>query len=94
MSVYNPNTWVNNQQPALNATNLNHLEAGVESAHIELEALVSGVSVVGDPIKVAAATQADHAVSVDKATQNTIGGVKVWVDDTDPLNIIGYIDAR
>jgi len=88
MSTYVPSTWVNNQIPALNATNLNHLEGGVQSAHNEIEDLTTGATKAGH------AVTADHAVTVDKATQTTVGGVKVWVDTTDPLNIIGHIDAR
>ena len=88
MSVYVPSVWVNNQIPALNATNLNHLEGGVQAAHVEIENLVTGATKAGH------AVTSDHAVTVDKATQTTVGGVKVWVDTTDPGNIIGHIDAR
>ena len=88
MSVYVPSTWVNNQQPALNATNLNHMEAGVESAHIEITELVTGATKAGH------ATIADHATTVDPGTQTTVGGAKIWVDSTDVDNLVGHIDAR
>jgi len=94
MGTYTPSTWVNNQQPALNATNLNNIEAGVSQAHEELNDLVIGTSTEGNPTSVAQAKAANHAVTVDKATMTTVGGVKIWVDSTDPANIIGYIDAR
>jgi len=82
MSTYIPTDWRNNQEPYINETNLNHLEAGVESAHVEIEEIVSGAVTVG------------HAATVDKATQTHVGGALIWVDTTDPLNPIGHIDAR
>ena len=88
MGTYIPSTWINNQIPAINATNLNNIEGGVDSAHSELNDIVSGATAVGK------ATNAEHAVTVDTATQTTVGGAKIWVDTTDPLNIIGHIDAR
>lgn len=36
MTDYAPTTWVNGGTPAINATNLNHLEDGVEAGHNEL----------------------------------------------------------
>jgi len=88
MSVYIPTTWLNNSTPSINANNLNHLEAGIASAHTEIENLVSGVTPVGHSLT------ADHAVTVDPASETEIGGARVWVDSTDPGNIVGYIDAR
>ncbi len=88
MSTYTPTVWANNLDPAINADNLNKLEAGVNSAHVEIEQLVDGT------VSVAKADLATHAISVDVATQTTIGGARIWVDSTDPLNIIGHIDAR
>ena len=88
MSTYVPSTWVNGQQPAINAVNLNHLEAGVTAAHVEIEELVTGATKAGH------ATTSDHAITVDVGTQTTVGGAKIWVDTTDPLNIVGHIDAR
>ena len=88
MSTYSPTTWVNNLNPAINADNLNHLEAGVSAAHAEIQEIVDGA------VKVGKAVLADRAITVDKATQTTVGGAKIWVDTTDPLNIIGHIDAR
>jgi len=88
MSTYSPTTWVNNLDPAINADNLNKLEAGVSSAHIEIEQLVDGTTKAGK------AVMADHAITVDLATQFEVGGARIWVDSTDPANIIGHIDAR
>ena len=88
MSTYIPTAWKNGQEPYINAFNLNHLERGIESAHEEIEELVDGT------VKVKAAERADSAVTVDVATQTTVGGAKIWVDETDPDNIIGYIDSR
>jgi len=88
MSTYVPTEWKNGQDPFINAFNLNHLERGIESAHEEIEEIVDGTVVV------AKATLADKATTVEVATQTTIGGAKIWVDETDPNNIIGYIDSR
>ena len=88
MSVYIPTQWRNGQEPFINAFNLNHIEAGIESAHQEIQELVDGTVPAGK------ATTADFAITVEKATQTHIGGAKVWVDDSDQSNIIGYIDAR
>ncbi len=88
MSVYVPVVWRNGQDPYINAFNLNHLENGVKTAHEEIEQLVDGT------IKVKAADRADTATTVDVATQTTVGGAKIWVDESDPNNVIGYIDSR
>ena len=88
MSQYIPTQWKNGQSPYINAFNLNHMEAGIESVHKELD------DVVGGTTPVANATRAQSAATVDKATQTHIGGAKIWVDDSDPANPIGYIDAR
>lgn len=34
--MYTPTTWVNGSTPALNATNLNHIEQGIADASFEL----------------------------------------------------------
>ncbi len=83
-----PTVWVNNTSPSLNARNLNHLEAGIQAAHNEIDDLVTGATSVGHT------TTSDRAVTVDTATETEVGGAKIWVDETDPANIIGHIDAR
>jgi len=88
MSVYIPTNWVNNTTPAINEDNLNHLEAGVQTAHREIEELIDGTT------KAAKAARADSSATVDVGTQTITGGAKIWVDDADVNNIIGYIDAR
>ena len=88
MSVYVPTVWVNNQAPSINAANLNHMESGVYYAHIEIEQLVTG------EIKCGHAILADNAISIDNATQTTIGGARIWVDSTNVNAVIGYVDAR
>lgn len=37
--AYTPNTWVNGTTPALNATNLNKMETGIDDAHDAIVAL-------------------------------------------------------
>jgi len=84
MSNYLPTIWKNNVNPALNATNLNHLEAGVKNAHDEIEDMITGATPVGH------ATQALVARSVDPATRLTVGGVYMWVD-TSGTTPVGYL---
>lgn len=88
MSTYVPTEWKNGQEPFINAFNLNHLEVGVEAAHKEIEQLVDGT------VKAKYATLADKATEVGVGTEFKVGGAKIWVDQTDPDNIIGYIDSR
>lgn len=78
MSVYVPTEWVNDQVPAINATNLNHIEEGIKTAHEEIESIVDGSTII----------------KVPPASETELGGVRLWVDDSDPGNIIGYIDSR
>lgn len=85
MSKYEPTSWNNASPPFVNASNLNKLEAGIESAHTEIEEIVDGT------VKVVA-IHADSAVTVDYATQTHIGGAKMWVDDTTDI-VQGFIDA-
>jgi len=87
MSTYIPSVWKNNVDPALNPTNLNHLEAGTESAHEEIEDMVSGATPVGK------ASVATIATSVDKATRLNLGGILMWVDTSNPDNPIGFIET-
>ena len=87
MSVYVPTVWKNNTTPSINATNLNHLELGVEKAHVEIAQFVTGEVAVGH------ATTANVALSIDAANRISIGGILMWVDETDPSNPIGYIEV-
>jgi len=87
MSTYIPTVWKNNVDPSLNPTNLNHLEAGTESAHEEIEDMISGATSVGR------ATIAMVANSVDKASRLNLGGVLMWVDTSDPNNPIGFLET-
>lgn len=36
MTIYNPIGWVNDSPPPINASNLNHMDAGIVSAHVEI----------------------------------------------------------
>jgi hypothetical protein len=85
MSVYVPTAWRNGRDPYINAFNLNHMEFGIESAHEEIEDIIDGTT------PVARASLSDRAITVDRATQTHVGGVRCWVDSS---NKIGYIDAR
>ncbi len=85
MSIYIPNVWKNGTTPSINAKNLNEMEAGVLNAHREIDDMITGVTPVGRSVT------AITAETVKPATRFTLGGVKIWVDLTDPANPIGYI---
>jgi len=87
MSTYIPTVWRNNVVPSINATNLNHLEAGVMHAHTEIEDMITGVTAVGH------STGALTAKSVDAASRINLGGIMMWVDNSDPSNPIGFIET-
>jgi len=87
MSTYIPTVWRNNTTPSINATNLNHMEAGVLHAHEEIEDMITGKTPVGH------ATTASIAESVKSASRVTIGGILMWVDESEPANPIGYIEV-
>ena len=40
---YTKTTWRNNQAPAINADNLNHMEQGIESAHNQIDVNTSNI---------------------------------------------------
>ncbi len=78
MATYTPTEWFNDQIPAINATNLNKIEQGIAGSYDEINKIISGST----------------PVTVAPASATVLGGVKLWVDTTDPNNIIGYIDSR
>lgn len=85
MSTYVPTAWRDNETPSINATNLNHMEAGVLHAHEEIEDMITGATAVGH------ATTANVANSVTAASRLNLGGIMMWVDTTDSANPVGYI---
>jgi len=88
MSTYVPTIWVNTVAPAINSTNLNHAEAGVELAHVEIEEIVDGTVQAGN------AANSDYATTVDPATKTTVGGFTLVIDQTDPADIVAYIGGK
>ena len=84
MSTYIPTVWKNNIDPSINATSLNHLEAGVTTAHNEIQDMIVGTTPVGQ------ATNALVAQSVDAASRLNVGGITMWVDTTGNIPV-GYI---
>ncbi len=87
MSVYIPTIWKNNTVPSINAENLNHLEVGANSAHVEVRDIVVGNVTVGQ------ASTAKLALSVRPASRIVVGGIRMWVDESNPVNPIGYIEV-
>ena len=84
MSVYTPLTWIDEQPPAINQSNLNHVEDGIESAHDEIQDIVAGTTIIP------AVYIADHTSNVWWANETDAGGFQMWVDETDPLNKIAH----
>ena len=68
--------WVNGTAPAINATNLNHMDVGIFNAT--------------EAIKVIESTP-PPTYTLPPATDTTLGGVKVKVDTTNPDLIVGEI---
>ena len=87
MSTYIPTVWKNNETPSINATNLNHMEAGLTQAHVEIEEMVSGAVTVGH------AATANVANTITAASRLVLGGVMMWVDTTDPASPIGFLEV-
>jgi len=87
MSNYIPTVWRNNVTPSINATNLNHLEAGVNSSHDEIEDMITGATPVGH------ATTALLAYEVEAASRLNLGGVLMWVDNTNVDFPVGYLEV-
>ncbi len=87
MSTYIPTVWRNNVAPSINAANLNHLESGVFNAHTEIEDMIAGKTPVGH------STSSITAKSVDAASRLNLGGILMWVDNSDPSSPVGYIDT-
>ncbi|RLB70428.1 MAG: hypothetical protein DRH03_07130 [Deltaproteobacteria bacterium] len=71
MSTYKPTGWVNNTEPAIDESNLNHAEIGVEDAHDEIEDIAIGTT------SVALANEANKVRFIPAATKNIIGGIKI-----------------
>lgn len=75
---YTPLAWVDDTAPAISASNLNHLEGGVEDAHERITAIGSGKLALKTLVQFAALTPADgdeYALQVD-ATLGIIWHVK------------------
>ena len=87
MGTYIPTVWKNNATPSINAENLNHLEAGIVSANVDIVSLVTGAAPAGY------ATRAKVAESVSPASRVVVGGVRMWVDLSDPSSPVGYLEV-
>ena len=88
MSTYIPTDYVNGGEPAINETNLNHSELGIQDAHEEIEEIALGNT------SVASAETCDKSRFVAPADVDTLGGVKVYtVTDTISGEVTGFMDA-
>lgn len=79
MSVYIPTVWKNGAPPAINGANLNKMEAGVQSAHTEIDNIVAGVTPVLTATNATNATNVTGQIPLSSATK--VGGAKMSVTD-------------
>ena len=68
--TYNKTTWVNGSPPALNATNLNHIEQGITEAHEGIAALQAAV---GAPLVATNAAQMTDTTKIYVYTGSETG---------------------
>lgn len=71
--AYTPNTWVNGTTPALNATNLNKMETGIDEAHDDIATL--NAALVTDLIAGATPTFSDWDSDPTDAEDITDGDI-------------------
>ena len=79
--AYTPTTWVNNSTPAINATNLNNMETGIDDAH---DCANIAYTPFGDIIATnvqAAITELENE-KISKATLDANSIIKADTDDT------------
>lgn len=79
--AYIPTTWVNNSTPAINATNLNHMETGIDEAHDCANILYTPFGDIIATNVQAAITELENE-KISKATLNANSIVKADTDDT------------
>ena len=74
--AYTPTAWVNGTTPALNATNLNKIEGGIEDAHDDIATL--NAALVNDLIAGVTPTLADWTVDPTDAAHITDGVISTF----------------
>ena len=79
--AYTPTTWVNNSTPAINATNLNHMETGIDEAHDCANILYTPFGDIIATNVQAAITELENE-KISKATLDANSIVKADTDDT------------
>ena len=79
--AYIPTTWINNSTPAINATNLNKMETGIDEAHDCANILYTPFGDVIATNVQAAITELENE-KISKATLDANSIIKADVDDT------------
>jgi microcystin-dependent protein len=78
---YTKTLWINDQAPAIDATNLNHIEDGIYNNYIAITDIMSGISTVAN---------STHAVTADSLTtpivSSPLGAIIMWGCTTIPAN--------
>lgn len=73
---YTKTTWVNNQAPAINADNLNHMEQGIESAHNQIDINTSDI----DSLETQVQTNTQNIASETSARQSADNVINARMD--------------
>lgn len=79
--AYVPTVWIDDQAPAIDAVNLNHIENGIESAHNDIADIIDGDIIVG---------KAQVAITAESLTTtiaiSPVGSIVMWGSSTLPDN--------
>lgn len=73
---YTKTTWRNNQAPAINADNLNHMEQGIESAHNQIDVNTSNIESLTTQVQ----NNATNIASEISARQTTDSSLQSQID--------------
>ena len=73
---YTKTTWRNNQAPAINADNLNHMEQGIESAHNQIGVNTSNIESLTTQVQ----NNATNIASEISARQTTDSSLQSQID--------------
>lgn len=79
MATYVKTTWIDDQAPAIDAVNLNHIEDGIYGNSIDIGNIIGGTTVVGK-----ASTADALTVPIVVPVASPVGGIIMWGGTTVP----------